>query len=443
MVKYGVRFLRQQNSNHKYQKGKHMIKGSSLFSQLLHHFPRTEFAHLVAKHGAERRAKGFSCWTQLVSMLFCHMAHADSLREICGGLACCIGRLRHLGISKAPNKSTLSYANQNRPAALYEELFWTMLNRFRTSCGLGHRKRKFRFKNKLLSLDSTTISLCLSLFPWAEFRRAKGGVKVHVLLDHDDYMPSFVRITTAKKHDRTVAGRISLKPGSVVAFDRAYNDYSLFSSWTENGVFFVTRQKENAVYEVVEKRRPPYHRYILSDEIIRLTGPRAEEKCPHLLRRVVVWDRDNNREIVLLTNHLEFGASTISAIYKDRWEIEIFFKTLKQHLKIKTFIGTSENALRIQIWTAFIALLLLKYLHYLSKFGWSMSNLATMLRLNLFTYRDLLEWLHSATHRLSPLCSFVCLDLDSRSWCKIKMWNLVLKNAVFSSPNPVKSTINF
>lgn len=371
-----------------------MIKGSSLFSQLLHHFPRTEFAQLVAKHQAEHRSKGFSCWTQLVAMLFCHMAHADSLREICGGLACCIGKLRHLGVSKAPNKSTLSYANQNRPAALYEDLFWTMLQRFRDNGGLGRRKRKFRFKNKLLSLDSTTISLCLNLFPWATYRRAKGGVKVHVLLDHDDYMPSYALITTAKKHDRVVAGKFNLKPGSIVAFDRAYNDYSLFAVWTESGVYFVTRQKENAVYEVIEKRRPALHRFILADEIILLTGPRAEEKCPHPLRRIVVWDRDNDREIVLLTNHLEFGASTIAAIYKDRWEIEIFFKTLKQHLKVKTFIGTSENALRIQIWTALIALLLLKYLHHLSKFRWSMSNLATMLRLNLFTYRDLLEWLH-------------------------------------------------
>lgn len=371
-----------------------MIKVASLFSQLLHHFPRTEFSQLVAKHQAERRAKGFTCWTQLVSMLFCHMAHADSLREICGGLACCLGKLRHLGIAKAPNKSTLSYANQNRPAALFEELFWTMLQRFRNNGGLGRRKRKFRFKNKLLSLDSTTISLCLNLFPWAQFRRAKGGVKVHVLLDHDDYMPSFALITKAKRHDRTVARRFNLKPGSIVAFDRAYNDYSLFSYWTANGIFFVTRQKENAVYEVVEEREVPQRRCILADQIIRLTGPKAEEKCPHLLRRVVVWDQDNQREIVLLTNHLDFGASTIAAIYKDRWEIEIFFKTLKQHLKVKTFIGTSENALRIQIWTALIALLLLKYLHHLSKFGWSMSNLATMLRLNLFTYRDLQEWLH-------------------------------------------------
>ena len=371
-----------------------MIKVASLFSQLLHHFPRTEFAHLVAKHQAERRAKGFTCWTQMVAMLFCHMAHADSLREICGGLACCQGKLRHLGIGKAPNKSTLSYANQHRPAALFEELFWTMMHRFRTSGGLGNRKRKFRFKNKLLSLDSTTISLCLNLFPWAKFRRAKGGVKVHVLLDHDDYMPSFALITEAKRHDRTVARRFNLKAGSIVAFDRAYNDYTLFSQWTENGIYFVTRLKQNAVYRIVENRSVPQNRNILADQIIQLTGQKAEEKCPHLLRRVVVWDEANNRIISLLTNHLKFGATTISDIYKDRWEIEIFFKTLKQHLKVKTFIGTSENALRIQIWTAMIALLLLKYLHHLSKFGWSMSNLATMLRLNLFTYRDLLKWLH-------------------------------------------------
>lgn len=371
-----------------------MIKVASLFSQLLQNFPRTEFSQLVAKHQADRRAKGFTSWTQLVSMLFCHMAHADSLREICGGLACCLGKLKHLGISKAPNKSTLSYANRNRPAALYEDLFWTMLNRFRHSGGLGSRKRKFRFKNKLFSLDSTTISLCLNLFPWAKFRRAKGGVKVHVLLDHDDYMPSFALITAAKRHDRTVARRFSLKSGSIVAFDRAYNDYTLFGQWTENGVFFVTRLKDNAIYEIVEEHSIPQHRSIISDQTIRLTGVKAEEKCPHLLRRVVVWDKINEREIVLLTNHHDFGATTIAAVYKDRWEIEIFFKTLKQHLKIKTFIGTSENALRIQIWTALITLLLLKYMHHLSKFGWSMSNLATMLRLNLFTYRDLMEWLH-------------------------------------------------
>ena len=163
---------------------------ASLFNQLLQHFPRTEFAALVKKHDAERAAKGFSCWTQLVAMLFCQLGSADSLREICNGLACCLGKLVHLGIGMAPNKSTLSYANEHRPAALYEDLFYTALGRFRDEKGLGSRKQKFRFKNKLLSLDSTTITLCLEMFPWAKFRRAKGGVKAHVLLDHDDYLPA-------------------------------------------------------------------------------------------------------------------------------------------------------------------------------------------------------------------------------------------------------------
>lgn len=371
-----------------------MVKVASLFSQLLHHISRVEFQQLVNRYEAERGAKGFASWTQFVAMLFCHMAHADSLREICGGLSCCLGKLKHLGIAKSPNKSTLAYANEHRPAAMYEELFWSLTNRFRQNGGLGSRKKKFRFKNKLLSFDSTTISLCLSLFPWASFRRAKGGVKVHVLLDHDDYMPSFVRITEARHHDRKAARFLNLTPGSIVAFDRAYNDYVLFGRWTQSRVFFVTRMKENAVYQVVEELALPQNRPIRSDQLIRLTGVKAADKCPHLLRRVVVWDELNGREIVLLTNHLQFGATTVAAIYKDRWEIEVFFKTLKQHLKVKTFVGTSENALRIQIWTAMIALLLLKYLHHISKASWSMSNLATMLRLNLFTHRDLSAWLN-------------------------------------------------
>jgi len=207
-------------------------------------------------------------------------------------------------------------------------------------------------------------------------------------------MPSFVRITEAKRHDRTAARFLNLTPGSIVVFDRAYNDYALFGLWTQRGVFFVTRMKENALYEVLEERSLPQNRSILSDQIIRLSGSKADAKCPYVLRRVVVWDKENNCEIVLLTNHLSFGSTTIAAIYKDRWEIEVFFKTLKGHLKVKTFIGTSENALRIQIWTALIALLLLKYLHHLSKATWSLSNLATMLRLNLFTYRDLTDWIN-------------------------------------------------
>jgi IS4 transposase len=370
-----------------------MVRAASLFSQLLQEFPRTEFERLVRKHRAERQAKGFRCWTQFVAMVFCQLARTDSLREICNGLSCCLGRLVHLGVERAPNKSTLSYANEHRPAALFEDLFWSALFRFRGHSGVGTRKTKFRFRNKLLSLDSTTISLCLKLFPWARFRRAKGGVKAHVLLDHDDYMPAFLLITEARRHDIKPARGLSLPAGSIVTMDRAYNDYQLFGEWTSKGVFFVTRLKEKTAYGVSNRCEVPKDRNILTDEIILLTGEDAEAKCPHPLRRIVVWDDANQREIVLLTNHLEFGATTIAAIYKDRWEIEIFFKTLKQNLTVKTFVGTSENALRIQIWTALIALLLLKWLHHLSKAAWSLSNLASMIRLNLFTYRALRAWL--------------------------------------------------
>jgi hypothetical protein len=376
-----------------HKEGKVIIQVASLFNQLLQHFPRAEFGALVKENKAERCAKGFGCWTQLVSMLFCQLAHADSLREICNGLGCCLGKLVHLGIAKAPKKSTLSYANEHRPAKLYEDLFYTALKRFRDGEGLGPRKQKFRFKNKLLSLDSTTISLCLELFPWAKFRKAKGGVKAHVLLDHDDYLPRYVLITEAKCSDVKMADAFTLNPGSIVAMDRGYNDYGLFGKWTAAEIYFVTRLKENAAYEVVEECKLPQNRNILSDQLIRFTGSQAQQDCPCLLRRVAAWDTVNEREIVLLTNLLEFGATTLAAIYKDRWEIELFFKALKQNLKLKSFVGTTENALRIQIWTALLAILLLKWLHHLSKAKWSLSNLASLLRLNLFTYRDLRTWL--------------------------------------------------
>jgi hypothetical protein len=369
-----------------------MIRVASLFSQLLQKIPRDMFDALVQKSGAERCAKGFSSWTHLVAMLFSQLAHADSLREICNGLACCEGKLVHVGLKDTPCRSTLAYANKHRPASMFQDLFFKVLGRFREQKQLG-RNRSFRFKNRLLLLDSTTITLCLSLFPWAKFRQTKGGVKLHVLLSQEDYLPEYAVLTEASQHDIRPARQLYLRPGSIVVMDRGYNDFALFGKWCEAGVYFVTRMKDNTSYEVEETLDPPQGSTILSDEIIRLSGAGALQKCPDRLRRVVVWDDEQQREIVLLTNHLKFGATTLAAIYRERWQIELFFKALKQNLKIKSFVGTSENALRIQIWTALLALLLLKWLHHLSAAGWSLSNLASMLRLNLFTYRDLKEWL--------------------------------------------------
>ena len=249
-----------------------MVSTASLFNQLLKHFPRTEFAALVRKHQAERRSKGFTCWTQFVSMLFCQLSHASSLRDICNGLSCCLGKLVHLGITRSPSKSTLSYANEKRPAALFEGLFWTALHRFRDTQMLNETQRRFRFKNKLMSLDSTTMSLCLSLFPWVDFKTIKGGIKTHVLLDHDDYLPQYVLITKANHPDVKVAHFLSLTPGSIVVMDLGYIDYELFAKWSYAGIFFVTRLRKDLNWIVVQNRAVPQNRNIREDQIIRFNS---------------------------------------------------------------------------------------------------------------------------------------------------------------------------
>jgi hypothetical protein len=362
-----------------------------MFSQILQIIPKTSFSQLVYTSGTERNAKGFSSWDQLVAMLFCQFAQAKSLREICDGLAVTCGKLIHLGLRKAPAKSTLSYANEHRTFELFRSLFFQIL----TICHEESpgKKKKFSFKNKLLSLDSTIVDLCLSLFPWADFRQTKGAIKLHLLLDHDGYLPDFAVITTGKIPDVAIARLLKLPAGSIVAVDRGYCDFDLFYQWNKSGVYFVTRLKDNAAYEVVENRQAPLRSNVRLDQIIRLTGPKTSLKYPEVLRRVVVWDEENQQMVELLTNHLQFGATTIADIYRDRWEIELFFKVLKQYLKIKTFVGTTPNALKTQIWTALIAILLLRYLQFRSKFHMPLCRLVALLRLNLFTYRNLWDWL--------------------------------------------------
>jgi len=368
-----------------------MIRSTSLFSQILGIVSRQEFSRNVRELQSDRYSKGFSSWGQFVAMLFCQLAQAKSLREITDGLRCCVGKLNHLGLTASPKRSTLSYANARRPWQLYERTFYGLLETCRKVS--GGTKPTFRFRNKLLSLDATVIELCLSLFPWAKFRQTKGAVKLHLLLDHDGYLPTYAYISEGKVHEVRIARTLKLPPGSILTMDRGYNDYQLYYDWTLCGVYFVTRLKGNAVYEVLKERRVPKNRNILADQVIRFTGPQSARNCPVPLRRIVVWDRDKQEELVVLTNHMGLGSTTIAAIYKERWQIEVFFKTLKQNLKVKTFVGTSANALRIQIWTALIAVLLVKYLKFKSRLGWSLSNLVALLRWNLFAYRDLWEWI--------------------------------------------------
>lgn len=388
-----------------------MNKYTSLFCQILRFLDRNEFEHHVRKRKAEYKAKGFSCWQQFVAMLFCQFARANSLSEITKGLATCEGKLVHLGI-KAPGKSTLAYANTKRPWELYQDMFFTMLGKAQILA--SEQKRKLRFKKKLYSIDATVIDLCLKMFKWAHFRTAKGALKLHMRLDHDGYLPDYAVITEGKRHESRVVRRFSFTADSVTVFDMAYTDFKFFGDLCRKGAYFVTRLKENAVYHVVEYLKLPQNRPVIEDAIIELDGFYSAQKCPFRLRIVTYYVKRLNRTFTYLTNNLEWGATTIADIYEERWNIESFFKMIKQHLKIKTFVGTSENAVHIQIWTALIAILILKYLQLKSKIGWAMSTLSSLLRMNLFTYRDLWQWIDEPynTPPLKPLdAEQMCLAL--------------------------------
>jgi hypothetical protein len=388
-----------------------MVGHASLFSQMLSLVDRHRFERLVREHKAERAAKGFSCWSQFVSMMFCQLAQAKSLREIIDGLACCEGKVRHLGLEASPKRSTLSYGNSRRPWQLFEALFYSILEVARASAPA----KRLRFKNKLFSLDATVVELCLEMFDWAKYRQTKGAIKLHLLLDHEGYLPVYAHVTEGNVPEIQIARALSLPKGSIVVMDRGYIDYKLFSRWTKEGIRFVTRLKEKADYVAWEDRPILKASNVRKDQLIRLNPLMARAPCREDLRLVTVWDEENQREIQLLTNELRLSATTISAIYKERWQIELFFKALKQGLKIKTFVGTSANAVRTQIWTALIAMLLIKILQQRSTFAWALSNLIALLRWNLFTYRCLWEWINRPfdTPPETPPEQLELFDLDS------------------------------
>ena len=366
----------------------------SIFSQVLKLIPRADFDSAVRKHDAERNAKGFTCWGQFVAMLFCQLGSVNSLRDITNGLAASEGKLRHLGLPAAPKRSTLAYANAHRPSALFEDLFYRMLEVARSQAQQSGVRHKFRFKNKLLSIDATTIELCASVFDWAQFRRTKGAVKLHLMLDHDGLLPCYGVITDGKQHEVTVTRQWEFAPGTILVFDRGYTDYNWFERLTQQGVYFVTRLKTNADIIEVEDLNLPQRKGLVSDQIICMTQQAAENDNPPMMRRIEYFDDEQQRTLVFLTNNMKLAAATVAEIYKNRWQIELFFKALKQSCKVKTFVGTSANALKTQIWTALIAMLLVKILHMKSTFGWHLSNFMVLLRQQLFVYRDLWKWIN-------------------------------------------------
>jgi len=365
----------------------------TLFSQIIGKLDRLKFKKLVKEYKTDKHQKGFDSWTHLVSMLFCQFAKSQSLRDISFGLKSATGNLNHLGINRAPSKSTIGYQNKKRNWELFRDYYYSLQQ------SLGQhpefKQVKFKIKSKILLLDSSTISLCLSLFDWAKYKTAKGAVKMHTLLDYDGNLPAYVNVTDGKTADNKGGTDIPLIKGSVIVADRYYNDFWLLNIWDSNGVFFVVRHKENIQYTIVKENDPPEgrHEHIIKDEVIELTGAQSKKKYPKRLRRVALWDDKNQQVIEVITNQMSWTANTIGELYKSRWQIEIFFREIKQLLHIKSFIGTSENAVMIQIWTALITILMLKALKAKAKFTWHLSNLVAFIRLNLIVKIELQKWL--------------------------------------------------
>jgi hypothetical protein len=360
---------------------------------MLKMFSRYDFQKAVDETGTEIHARGFGSWNHFVAMLFGQLAGQDSLRGIEAGLASQSQGLYHLGITPV-HRSTLAYANEHRSHELFKKVFLSMLSK----CQPIAPKHKFRFKNPVFSLDATTIDLCLSIFDWAKFRKTKGAVKLHVKLNHSGYLPNFVTMTTGKVHEQRVAPMVPFEKGDVVVFDRGYSSFEWFASLCERGCYFVTRLKRNAAYRIIERRDVSAHPNILSDHTVEFKGFYSHKKLPYRLRVVHAVDPETGKRIKILTNHMTWSARTIAAIYKERWQIEIFFKTIKQQLQIKSFVGTSKNALLSQLWIAMIAYLLLSYLKFKSKFNWSLYTLSSILPTNLFARRSLWDWLNKPYH---------------------------------------------
>ena len=374
----------------------------TLFSQIISKLDKSRFKNLVTTHQSDKHQKGFTSWSHLVSMLFCQFANSQSVRDVSNGMCSATGNLNHLGMLKAPSKSTLSYQNKNRSWELFRDYYYVLLESLGQQAKM--KRTKFKIKSKIFLLDATTISLCLSLFDWAKYKTKKGAVKMHTLLDYDGHLPAYVNITDGKTADNKGAHDIPLLKGSVIVADRFYNDFSLLNVWDSSGVYFVVRHKNNIKFRTIKELELPQnrHQHVLKDEIIAITGNKTKEKYPRKLRRVALWDDKNQQTIEVITNQMSWTANTITELYKARWEVEIFFRDIKQQLHIKSFVGTTQNAVMIQIWTALITILILKALKTQAKHPWYLSNLVAFIRLNLFVKVDLHKWLDNPFQKEQP-----------------------------------------
>ena len=365
-----------------------MAHSNTVFSQLLKLVPRHRFEVLAKAHHVGRRFRKTSRWSQFVALAMGQLSGRHSLRDVVANAAAQASSWYHLGAHRI-TRSTLARVNEQQPSEFYESLFGTLYQR----CQSTAPRHRFRFKNPLYSIDSSLIDLSLKIFPWGHFALGKAAMKLHLGLDHRGYLPAFATITDSRSSDIEVARTLALPKGSIVVFDKGYDDYSWYTALTNQGVYFITRQKCGARYRVVERRSVNRSQGLICDQTIELIGQKSRKEKLARLRRIAYRDAETRKRYVFLTNNFKLAASTIAACYKERWQIELFFKWIKQNLKIKAFLGTSKNAVMTQIWIALCVYLMLAYLKYLSSIRPSLQQMIRLLQLNLFTRRDLLALL--------------------------------------------------
>ena len=379
------------------------MRRNTVFGQLMQLISRHGFNRCVERYSGDRYTKKFSCWQQLLVLLYSQARGLNSLRDIEISLRSQHRKWYHLGLESVA-RSTLSDANNKRSAEIYRDVFNDFLLKCR-SLAPGH---KFRFKNPLYTMDSTLVKLCLSVFPWASYRRRKGALKIHTLLDHRGCLPSFVTLTDGRCHDVRVVkdNRYdfpALLPDSIITFDRGYYDFNWFYSLHLNRVSFITRAKQNLKYEVTGQQQVSKNKGVISDQIIRLTGYYQQQYYPEKLRLITFYDSNKKEELVFITNNFKLAAATIAELYKHRWQIELFFKWIKQNLKIKSFLGTSENAVMTQIWAAMIYYLLLAFIKFQTRYAYSLHELTRIIGETLMEHVDIIEVLRMKSDNLKLL----------------------------------------
>lgn len=377
-----------------------MAHSNTILQQLLMLLPRHRFDSFVSARGGDRYVKRFTTWRQLTALLYAQASGKASLRDIANGLQLQHKRTYHLGLEEPVTRSTLADANARRSYKIYEDLFYALLERCRDLTP----KHRFRFKNPLYSLDATIIEMSLESFPWARSRARKGALRLHYQLDHSGEIPTFMVMTDGKTQEITaVRAHLSIIPDSIYCFDRGFTDYAWYRRITDEKAFFVTRAKETMDARFVGQHKNPRGSGIVFDEIIELNGTKARVDYPGKLRRIGLFDPETGQYLEFLTNNFALAAATIARIYKARWQIEVFFKWIKQNLKIKTFLGTSKNAVLTQIWVAMCYYLLLTYVKYQARYKRSLFYLHRLVRETLMERANLLDLFSLNDTRLARL----------------------------------------